>query len=61
MTKEAFQDALDDVIKKFRNDEGVAINYCPSDEISTPLAQTHEAMTTALKSIRDILVADKQF
>lgn len=49
------------LLKKFNNDAGVAINYCPSDEISTPLAQTHEAMTTALKSIRDILVADKQF
>lgn len=49
MTKETFQDALDDVIEKFNNDAGVAINYCPSDEISTPLAQTHEAMTNCFK------------
>ena len=47
MTKETFQDALDDVIEKFNNDAGVAINYCPSDEISTPLAQNHEPITTA--------------
>lgn len=59
MNTKNFESALDDVIKKFQEDAGTAINYCPSDEISTPLAETHKAFATALKSIKDILVAEK--
>ena len=59
MDNKNLEQSLNDVIKKFQEDAGIAINYCLSEEISTPLAETHKAMATALESIKNILIADR--
>ncbi|MCM1181483.1 MAG: hypothetical protein NC347_14605 [Clostridium sp.] len=60
MTIQQIEGAFNEIIKTFNEEAGVAISYCPSDEMSTPLAETHKALSHALDSIKNLIIADKQ-
>ena len=60
VTSKEFSDTFDKIIQTFSEEAGNAINYCPTDEISTPLAETHKAVANAMESIKRLLLMNHE-